>query len=99
MAAFCFSIPMAAWAEGGVLRKADRAGSWDFMFPITYAAETKIDGEGGSSVDINDDFGFGLGAGYNFNNHFQLGGYFKGSRKNKFANFQCSGARSARREN
>ena len=76
MVAVCLSMPTTIAAEGGAIRKADRGESWDFMLPITYVEDTKIDGEGGSSADINDDFGIGFGAGYNFNNHFQLGGYF-----------------------
>ena len=76
MVAVCFSMPTLVGAEGGAIRKADRANSWDFSLDITYADETTIDGQGGSKADINDDFGMGLGVGYNFNNHFQLGGYF-----------------------
>jgi hypothetical protein len=76
MAAVCISMPTLAGAEGSAIRNADRTGSWDFFLPIIYTDETKVDGQGGSSVDINDDFGIGFGAGYNFNNHFQLGGLF-----------------------
>ena len=71
-----FSMPMAAGAESGAIRSADRQGTWDFYIPITYAEETTIDGPGGSRADINDDIGVGFGAGYNFNDHFQLGGWF-----------------------
>lgn len=44
------------------------------MLPLNYAEEATIDGERGSSADINDDFSLGFGVGYNFNNHFQLSG-------------------------
>lgn len=76
LATACITIPATAGAEGGAIRQADRAKSWDFAFDIIYAGETTIDGEGGSKADINDDFGIGLGVGYNFNNHFKLDGYF-----------------------
>ncbi|WP_419656142.1 hypothetical protein Dvar_52420 [Desulfosarcina variabilis str. Montpellier] len=76
MAAVCFSMPVAVGAEGSAIRSADRKGSWDFILPLTYADDTKIDGQGGSSADIDDDFGIGFGFGYNFNNHFQLNGGF-----------------------
>ncbi|MDA8139596.1 MAG: outer membrane beta-barrel protein [Desulfobacteraceae bacterium] len=72
----CFSLPGMAGSDGSVLRKAQRAGGWDFYLPLTYAEDAKIEGTHGSKVDINDDLGFGFGVGYNLNNHFQLGGLF-----------------------
>ena len=73
MAAVSLSIPVTAVES---FREADRDLTWDFIFPITYSAETSIGSEGGSNVKINDDIGFGFGVGYHFNNHFELGGYF-----------------------
>jgi opacity protein-like surface antigen len=53
-----------------------RAGTWDFYLPLTYADSATINGQGGSSVDLNADWGFGFGFGYNFNDNFQLNGLF-----------------------
>lgn len=80
MAAVWLSMPMAADAGGAsVVRKSDRERTWDFYLPLTYAEETTIDGQQGSSVEIDDGFGIGFGVGYNFNDHFQLGGIFNWS--------------------
>ena len=80
MAAVWLSMPMAADAGGAsVVRKSDRERTWDFYLPLTYAEETTIDGQQGSSVEIDDGFGIGFGVGYNFNDHFQLGGLFNWS--------------------
>ncbi|BBO78551.1 hypothetical protein DSCW_59680 [Desulfosarcina widdelii] len=76
MAAVGFAMPITAGAAGGAIRRADREGTWDFYVPITYTEATTIDGPGGSSAEINDDIGVGFGAGYNFNNRLQLGGWF-----------------------
>lgn len=65
-------LPTTAQAQGGAPGK--RAGTLEFLLPITYQSAVKINGEGGSSADINSDLGMGLGFGYNFNDHFQLGG-------------------------
>jgi len=53
-----------------------RGGSWDVYVPLIYTTDTTIDGQGGSKAEINDDVSVGLGAGYNFNDYFQLGGSF-----------------------
>ena len=51
-----------------------RAGTLEFILPITYSPSTDFDGEGGSGAELNSDVGWGLGLAYNFNDHFQLGG-------------------------
>ena len=55
-------------------RSGDRGGSWDFFLSPIYSESATIKGKGGSSVELNDDLGFGFGLGYNFNDHFQLNG-------------------------
>jgi len=55
-------------------RAGSRGGSWDFFLSPIYAESATIKGKGGSSVELNDDLGFGFGLGYNFNDHFQLNG-------------------------
>ncbi len=57
----------------------DRMGSWDFTLPLIYSFEATIDGKGGSSVDLDDDLGFGFGAAYNVSNQLSLGGFFNWS--------------------
>ena len=58
------------------VRPGGRAGSWDFYLPLVYADSATINGQNGSKVDINGDFGFGFGFGYNFTDNFQLNGIF-----------------------
>lgn len=68
------SMSTMADSKSSISRKADRNGTWDFYLPLTYATEAKIDGQGGSTMDINDDIGYGFGFGYNINNKFQVNG-------------------------
>jgi opacity protein-like surface antigen len=63
--------PCAVMAQQG---PTPRAGTWEFVLPITYASSKSFDGQGGSSAEVNSNLGFGLGFGYNVNNNFQLGG-------------------------
>jgi opacity protein-like surface antigen len=80
LATVSLGMPAIAGSEGkSGGRRGDRAGTWDFYLPLTYAERETIDGQQGSHVDINDDLGFGFGFGYNFNDHFQLGGLFNWS--------------------
>ena len=57
-------------------RPGGRAGHWEFTLPLTYAESAKIEGQNGSSVDINSDWGFGFGFGYNVSDNFQVNGMF-----------------------
>jgi opacity protein-like surface antigen len=57
-------------------RPGGREGHWEFYLPLTYADSATIEGEGGSSVKINGDWGFGFGFGYNLTDRFQLNGLF-----------------------
>ena len=51
-----------------------RAGRSQFSVPINFLAGTTIDGKGGSTVDLNDEVGFGFAGGYNLSEHLYLGG-------------------------
>jgi hypothetical protein len=62
--------------SAGESRLEGRAGTWDFLLPLIYADSATVDGQGGSSLDINADWGFGFGFGYNFTDNFQLNGLF-----------------------
>jgi opacity protein-like surface antigen len=60
-------------------RPGGRGENWDFILSPIYSESATIDGQGGSSVELNDDWGFGMGLGYNFNDNFQLNGLFNWS--------------------
>jgi hypothetical protein len=50
-----------------------RAGKWDFTVQTRYLDGQHIDGNGGSSADVNNTLGWGFGIGYNLTNNFELG--------------------------
>jgi opacity protein-like surface antigen len=67
--ALALMLPSAVMAQ-------QRAGSLEFILPVTYSSSTSFNGQGGSSADLNSDLGWGFGIGYNLNNHLQLNGIF-----------------------
>jgi outer membrane protein assembly factor BamA len=70
-------VPCPADAQGlTTVRPGGRGGTWDFYLPFMYADTTTINGQNGSSVKINGDYGMGFGFGYNLSENFQLGGIF-----------------------
>jgi len=50
-----------------------RAEKWQFSVPINFTFSKSFEGQGGSTVDIQNDVGWGIGFGYNFNDRFMLG--------------------------
>jgi hypothetical protein len=77
LAAVWTIIPGPADAQSfTTVRPGGRGGTWEFYLPLTYADSATVNGQNGTSVDINADWGFGFGFGYNFNDHFQLNGLF-----------------------
>ncbi len=50
-----------------------RDGKWQFSIPITFTFSQSIDGQGGSSIDLNNDVGWGFNFGYHLNERFLLG--------------------------
>jgi hypothetical protein len=60
-------------APASAQQQSFRGDKWQFNIPLNFTFSKSIDGEGGSSVDLNNDFGWGLGFGYNFNRKFMLG--------------------------
>ena len=80
VAAVWLSMPITVGAGGSSLvHGSDRNRTWDFYLPLIYTEPATIDGNEGSSVDIDDGFGVGFGVGYNFNDHLQLSGLFNWS--------------------
>jgi hypothetical protein len=65
------ALPSMVMAQGA---SSQRAGSWEFLLPITYSSAKSFDGQGGSSASLNSNLGFGLGLGYNLSNQFQMSG-------------------------
>lgn len=59
-----------------IAQSSPRAGHWEFTLQPQYTTSTNLSGSYGSTADIDDAFGFGMGIAYNFNDHFSLGGDF-----------------------
>jgi opacity protein-like surface antigen len=77
VAAIGVIVPCPADAQSfTTVRPGGRGGNWEIFLPIIYSDSTTVNGEGGSKVDINSDYGFGFGAGYNVNDNFQINGMF-----------------------
>lgn len=57
-----------------------RKGRWEFMIAPQYTLSRNIGFNGGTNVKIEDNWGFGIQFGYNFNEHLNLGGLFSWSR-------------------
>ena len=53
--------------------ESDRAEKWQFSFPITFTSGSNYDSEEGTSIDVSDDVGFGIGFGYNLQEKILLG--------------------------
>jgi opacity protein-like surface antigen len=49
-----------------------REGRYEITLQPRYLASKTVNFDGGTSVDINEDLGFGMGFGYNFTNKFAL---------------------------
>ena len=64
----CFLPGMAMAAQDS-----DRGEQWEFYIPINYYGSQSFDREGGTTLDINGDIGWGFGFGYNLNDHLNLG--------------------------
>ncbi len=62
-----FTIPGIAFAQG------NRARSWEWSFAALYQESESLGGEGGSSLNVDSDWGLGINFGYNFTNHLNLG--------------------------
>jgi len=65
-----------------------RCGGLELSLPIIYSTSSKIEGKHDTKVELNDDWGFGLGLGYNINEHFLVGGLFTWSNRGYEATYQ-----------
>jgi hypothetical protein len=63
------SLPRVAAAES------ERAQKWQGSIPLTFTSGANYD-KNGTSVDLNDDLGWGFGFGYNVNERFLVGSNF-----------------------
>ena len=60
-------VPRADAAES------ERPEKWQTSIPITFTSSSNYDSEEGTSIDVNDDLGWGFGFGYHFDKRFMLG--------------------------
>ena len=58
-----------------------RSGGLEVSIPLFYSTSSKIKGDHGTSVDLNDAWGLGFGLGYNINAHFLVDGLFTWSNR------------------
>jgi len=68
VAAAAYSSMAGAFAQNTT----DRAGHWDGSFQVLYGLSHTVNSDNGSSADIDDSYGWGLGFGYNFNDHWAI---------------------------
>lgn len=65
-------LGLAAWAPQAVAAESDRAMKWQASLPITFTSGASYD-NAGTSVNVNDDVGWGFAFGYNLNERFMFG--------------------------
>jgi opacity protein-like surface antigen len=68
------TLPVAAFAQG--YRDGNRAGHWEIGFQARLLFGESLDFEGGTTVETDDDLGFGFGLGYHLNDKLLLAGEF-----------------------
>ncbi len=76
------SLPGIAAAQS-----ADRTGTWEAGFKLMDTSGEFVNGENGSSLDIDSELAWGFAAGYHLNEHFELAGEITWSDPNYFAEF------------
>src|SRR4030095_12744491 len=74
------------------IKASNRAQTWEFTIPVRYFPGYNVDFDGGSSVDLNDDLGWGFGFGYNFNEKLNLNFEFAWMSANYKATFASAEA-------
>ena len=68
-------LGLASWVPRAAAAESDRAMKWQGSIPITFTSGGSFDSEF-TSVDVNDDLGWGFGFGYNLNERFMVGADF-----------------------
>ena len=58
---------------GIALAQGSRANSWEWSFAALYQDSERLGSEGGSSLNVDGDYGIGVNIGYNFSDHLTLG--------------------------
>ncbi len=76
------SLPGIAAAQS-----ADRTGTWEAGFKLTDTSHEFLNGEGGSSLDVEGELAWGFFGGYSINEHFQIVGEISWSDPDYFAEF------------
>ena len=69
-------LGVAVWASPTPAADSERAGKWQTSIPITFTSGVSYDAEAQTSVDIQDDVGWGFGFGYHLNPNLLLGTEF-----------------------
>lgn len=69
-----------AYADGTGNDQSYRKGRWEILFAPQYTLAKHLAFDGGTTAKINDTWGFNFQFGYNFNEHWNLGGIFSWSR-------------------
>ena len=70
------TVATAARAQLSGRPQMTRSDRWDFSIQTRYTSSQDYVGDGGSSLHIQEDLGWGFGFSYNFNQHFNLGMLF-----------------------
>ncbi len=55
-----------------IMSLSDRKDRWEISFQTKYIESKQINFDGGSDATINEDYAFGFGVGYNFDEHWAL---------------------------
>jgi len=69
-------LGLASWVPRVAAAESERAMRWQSSIPITFTSGASFDADAGTSVDVNDDLGWGFGFGYHLNDRFMVGADF-----------------------
>ena len=67
------AVSLLAGTSSATAADSEREDRWQFYIPITFTTSETFSGQGGSSVDLSGDVGFGFAFGYNFDERWMLG--------------------------
>ena len=75
--ALCMAVSvLSAYADDASPDGSLRSKKWEVLLSPQYTLSKDLGFDGGTTAKINDTWGFGLQFGYNFNEHWNLGGIF-----------------------